>query len=304
MNEVFVRYAVRNILHSAILILCILLLGASVGWLFWGFTGLMWLSIFMGLTLFLGLKISPRLILKMYKAVPMKEYEASRLVHVVMRLSKKADLPFTPRLYYVPSRVANAFAVGSRKNGAIAITDGLLRAFNFRELQGVVAHEVGHLRNNDVWVMSLADSVTQLVNFVSWVGTILVFMNLPLFLFGGYQVPWLLIIILVSAPTVSALLQLALSRTREFEADLEAVALTRDPLGLVSGLEKLEQLSGGWFESVFLPGRRVPEPSLLRTHPSSEERIRRLLELYKEITSEEPPESHRLLSEFLPVVSK
>lgn len=299
MSKVFVRYAVRNVLHSIILVLSILFLGATVGWLFWGLEELIWLSIFMTMMLFLGLKISPYLILRVYRASRIQEHEAPRLVQMLQELSKKAELPSTPRLYYVPSRVANAFALGSRKNGAIAVTDGLLHGLTFRELQGVVAHEVGHLSNNDVWVMSLADSVTQLLNLMSWIGTILLLINLPLFLFGGYEFPWFLIVILVSAPTFSSLLQLALSRTREFEADLEAVRLTRDPRGLASGLEKLDQLAGGWLDRVFLPGRRVPDPSLLRTHPSTEERIRRLLELENDLMSEESSQFHGPLAEFL-----
>ncbi len=98
------------------------------------------------------------------------------------------------------------------------------------------------------------------------------------------------IFVLVFAPTLSALLQLALSRTREFEADVEAVRLTGDPHGLISGLEKLERLSGNWFERVFMSGRRVPEPSLLRTHPSTTERIRRLLQLEEELVREHAAE--------------
>jgi len=83
----------------------------------------------------------------------------------------------------------------------------------------------------------------------------------------------------VFCPMVTTLMQLALSRTREFEADLEAVRLTGDPGGLASALAKIERMSGGLLERIFLPGRRVPEPSLFRTHPVTEERIRRLLEL-------------------------
>ncbi len=143
----------------------------------------------------------------------------------------------------------------------------------------MLAHEMGHVRRNDGWIMGMADIVSQMVNVMSWIGFFLLVINLPMLLLGIFPVPWLAILILILAPTLSSLLQLALSRTREFDADLEAVRLTGDPRGLASGLAKLERLSRSWFERIFLPGRRIPEPSLLRTHPVTEERIKRLQEL-------------------------
>ena len=92
-------------------------------------------------------------------------------------------------------------------------------------------------------------------------------------------VSWWLILVLIVAPHLGALLQLALSRTRELDADLDAAGLTGDPLGLAAALAKLEQQHARLWESLMLPGRRLPEPSLLRTHPPTEERIRRLLAL-------------------------
>ena len=93
---------------------------------------------------------------------------------------------------------------------------------------------------------------------------------------------WLLIALLVLSPTIASLLQLALSRTREYDADLDAAGLTGDPRGLASALEKLERYQGGLFETLLLPGRRVPQPSLLRTHPPTRDRIARLLALEPE----------------------
>jgi heat shock protein HtpX len=297
---------IRNIVHSTLLILSMLLLSSGLGWLMWGTDGLFWLGIFGVGLLILGHAVSPQIVLKMYKARQLSERDAPYLMRMVNSLAGKAQLPAMPRVYYVPSRIANAFAVGTRKNGAIAVTDGLLRNFSSRELQGVLAHELGHLNSNDGWVMSLADSLSQLVSLMSWIGQFLLIINLPLFLWGDYQIPWLFIIILVLAPTVSALLQLALSRTREFEADLQAAMLTGDPRGLASGLAKLERISGNWFENLFLPGRRVPEPSLLRTHPPTEERVRRLLELEQDLTHEIDKKGHSrdlLLSSQAPVMS-
>jgi heat shock protein HtpX len=126
--------------------------------------------------------------------------------------------------------------------------------------------------------MTLADLVSRITHALSLVGQLLVLINLPLFLLNEATLSWLAILLLIFAPTLSALLQLALSRTREFDADLSAVDLTGDPQGLASALIKLEQ-QGGFLERLLMPGRHDPEPSLLRTHPRTEERIQRLLSL-------------------------
>jgi len=145
-----------------------------------------------------------------------------------------------------------------------------------------LAHEISHVRNNDMWVMGLADLFTRMTNILSVVGQFLLLLNLPLLLMSDYTISWAAILLLVFAPTLSALLQLALSRTREYDADLGAAELSGDPEGMALALAKLERLQAGFFERVFLPGRQIPEPSLLRTHPPTQERLRRLLALRHE----------------------
>jgi heat shock protein HtpX len=191
----------------------------------------------------------------------------------------------------------NAFTVGTRDNPAIGLTDGMIRNLTTRELTGVLAHEVSHAASNDLWVMGMADMVSQLVRAMSWIGLLLLFIHLPMYMLGFAKIPWLFILLLIVAPNIMVLLQLALSRTREHEADLDAVKLTGDPRGLASGLAKLEKLQGSLFERIFFPGRRVPEPSLLRTHPVTEDRIRRLLELESAITDRPIDEDDRLLQD-------
>jgi len=102
--------------------------------------------------------------------------------------------------------------------------------------------------------------------------------GIPAFLGAGVQIPWLGLLLLVFAPTIGGLLQLGLSRTREYDADLEGAALTGDPEGLASALLTLERKQGNLWEGLF-PGGRIPDPSLLRTHPRTEDRIRRLISL-------------------------
>ena len=124
--------------------------------------------------------------------------------------------------------------------------------------------------------MALADGMSRVVSLASWVGQAIFLINLPLFLVGAEVVPWTVPLVLIFAPTLMALLQLALSRSREFDADLGAVRLTGDAEGLARALLKLERRTGRFWEEIFLPGRRIPEPSLLRTHPPTEDRIARL----------------------------
>ena len=158
-----------------------------------------------------------------------------------------------------------------------------------RELAGVLAHEISHIRNNDLWLMSLADLTGRLTRTMTLLGLILLFVGLPLWLSGAASLPWLLISLLVFAPQLTVLLQLALSRAREFEADLDAAGLTGDPAGLASALARLERCQRGIWERILMPGYRLPEPSLLRSHPPTEQRIARLETLYDRPTEFGPP---------------
>lgn len=250
-----------------------------LGWLLWGPDGILML-ITLGLVgAIFNPAISPRLVMRLYGASPIHPRQAPDIRRAVEWLSHRSELPAQPELYYLPSSMLNAFAVGTRENSAIAVTDGLLRAMNLRELVGVLAHEISHIRNNDLWIMGLADMFTRATALLSYIGQFLLLLNLPLVMLSPVGINWLAILLLIFAPTFNALAQLALSRTREYNADLNAARLTGDPEGLATALARLEQAQGGWWERIFMPGRRVPDPSLLRTHPSTEERIRRLMEL-------------------------
>ena len=278
-RERVVKRKVTNFLQSALLITSMLGLLAAMGWSLAGNDGLLWLMLLGSLFLVLGPKVSPRLVLRLHHARPLSPYEAPGLFRIVRALAERAQLPGLPNLYYVPSRVVNAFAVGGRNDAALGLTDGLLRTLNQEELTGVLAHEVSHIRNSDLWVMGLADGVSRVTGTLSWIGQLMLLFNLPMLMLDAYQFPWLLVVLLISAPTASALLQLALSRTREFEADLDAARLTGNPRGLVKALAKMENIRRGWLQRIFPVGRRVPSLSLFRTHPETEERIQRLLEL-------------------------
>ncbi len=223
-------------------------------------------------------RVSPRMVLAMYKAEPVPRYRFTEAHRILDTLSRRAGLAVAPKLHVVPSATVNAFAVGRRDESAIAVTDGLVRLLSVRELAGVLAHEVSHIANADLRVMALADMVSRYTAFMSSVGLFALLANL-VFAAGGYamQVPWYAVLVLVASPSVGSLLQLALSRTREFDADLGAVILTGDPDGLASALVKLDRVQTRHWEAMVLPGGRLPGPSILRTHPPTDQRVERLM---------------------------
>ncbi len=252
---------------------------ALLGYLLWGRDGILMLLVAGAVGVFFNPAFSPWLVMRLYDAQPIAPAQAPALAQAVTALTGRAGLPREPELFYVPSPLLNAFAVGSRERSAIGLTDGLLRELDLRELVGVLAHEVSHIRNGDLRVMGLADTFSRATSILSLLGQFLLILNLPLILFAEVTINWWAIALLVFAPSLSALAQLALSRTREFDADLNAARLTGDPDGLARALAKLERIQGGWLERIFMPGRRVEQPSILRTHPETDERIARLMEL-------------------------
>lgn len=270
-----------------------LLLGLTARLLF-GEGAFLWTAGMVAVVLLLAPRLSPRIIMRLYQARPLTAAEAPELVQVLAELARRAGLPEVPALYWIDSPVMNAFAVGQRGSAAIAVTRGLLERLTPRELTGVLAHELSHVRNNDMWVMGLADTVSRLTANLSLIGQLMILVNLPLLAMGGVTLPWSALLLLVFAPAVSTLLQLALSRTREYDADLGAVLLTGDPDGLASALARLEREQGGWIERVLFPEGRNPNPSWLRTHPPTEERIRRLQALAGRVAETPPLPTHTL----------
>ena len=276
----FARNRAMNTLHTWLLAAGSMLLLAVTAWAFGGASGIVYAVIFGAVSMVLVRRVSPGMVLAMYKAKPVTRFEFPAGVAIVEELARRADLPVVPKLHVIPSKMLNAFAVGRRDNAAIAVTDALATRLSARELAGVLAHEISHIAHEDVRVMAFADMVSRFTSFMSSVGLVSLALNLLGFAGGfGEQVPWLAVLVMLAAPTVSGLLQMALSRTREFDADLEAAMLTGDPDGLASALTKLEKAQGRIWEGLMLPGSRIPDPSILRTHPVTAERVARLMAL-------------------------
>ena len=229
---------------------------------------------------------SDKIVLRMYGAQEASEAQAPQLHRIVHNLTVRAGLPM-PKLYVIPSEGANAFATGrDPSHAAVAVTQGILRLMDERELTGVLAHELAHVKNRDILISSvaatLAGVIMMLANMAQWAA-----------IFGmgrsdddedgGGMLGMLLMAFL--APLAAMIIQMAISRTREFAADRTGAALSGDPLGLASALSKLglaaERIpmdaspqTSHFFIVNPLRGQSVAR--FFSTHPPLEERIARL----------------------------
>ncbi|MCG8489332.1 MAG: zinc metalloprotease HtpX [Chromatiales bacterium] len=272
------RHKFRNFMQTVLLLGGMSLLLALCVELLFGQALWFWVFISTAVIIFSLPDMSPRWLLHLYQARPISPDQAPQLWMIIEELSRRAKLKTIPALYWIPSKTTNAFSVGRTNDSAIALTDGLLELLSMRELTAVLAHETAHLANNDIRLMSIADLISRLTHLMSSLGVILLLITFPL-MFLGYTPfsPWGILLLIVS-PSLSALMQLGLSRIREFDADLLAAELTGDPAGLAHALNKIAYPHGRFWQKLLFPGYRRPEPSLLRTHPKTGERIERLLE--------------------------
>lgn len=290
----------RNFLQSVILLAGIGLLLVTAVAIVWGLIGAVFTAVILAALFLLAPRVPPEAVMRLYRATLVPPNTDSQLSSLVDVLAYRANLPARPKLYVIPSMTLNAFATGSPGHSAIGLTEGLLRRLSLREISGVLAHEISHVRNNDLEVMALADVMTRFLQVLAYVALILAALNLFAMLTGEQVVSWWTVALLYSAPAISSLLQLGLSRAREFDADREAAALTGDPMGLASALRRLETYTGRFWEDLMfpVPGRRVPQPSVLRTHPTNDERVERLLSLQAE-----PAQYDRIVIVEQPMVS-
>ncbi len=244
----------------------------------------------MGLVLAVGMNFfsyfySDKMALSMYRAQPVTPEQNTaiynRVSPLVQQLTVRMGLPM-PKLWVIPERTPNAFATGRDPNHAsVAITAGLLEMMTDRELEGVVAHELGHVRHRDILISSIAATVASAITYLSYFG---------MFFGGGRDDedggPMAALAMMILGPMAAGLIQMAISRTREFSADNAAAQYTGSPDGLISALKKLDagasripmQHGDPSTAHMFImnPFRAGGMARLFSTHPSTEERIRNL----------------------------
>jgi len=232
---------------------------------------------------------SDKMVLAATRAQPISREGAPRLYAIVERLCGRSGLPM-PRLYLLPEAAPNAFATGRNpQHAAVAVTQGILQLLDDEEMEGVLAHELAHVKNRDILISSvaatLAGAVMLIANMVRWAA-----------IFGGMggrddeRNGGLLglLVTAILAPFAAVLIQMAVSRSREYQADASGATLAGHPYGLARALEKLEQYSrrvpmtvaGGVMTShlfIVRPFSGAGVKNLLSTHPPMAERIRRLL---------------------------
>lgn len=251
--------------------------------------------IFAAISSFGSWYFSDRAALAAYRAQPLTREQAPQLYDSVARLSNKAGLPM-PKLFIVPTRTPNAFATGRNpENAALAVTQGIMEALSPEELEGVLAHELTHIRNYDTLTQAVAGTLAGAITFV---GRILTFGALYGPVTRDHRQgpnPVGLLFLIILAPISAMLIQTAISRTREYAADAGAAEITGNPLSLASALQKLEEIgkqlpmNGNPALSPLLIVNPIPLGSLqalFRTHPPTEERIRRLSAIAQNVKQE------------------
>ena len=231
---------------------------------------------------------SDKLVLKHYHAVKVDENSAGGLYAIVRRLANAANVPM-PSVYIIPEQIPNAFATGRNpNNAAVAVTEGLLNLLSENEIEGVLAHEMSHVRHYDILIGSVA---------AVFAGAIAILANFAKFgaVFGGNennrQNGILMIVAAIIMPIAAAIIQMAISRSREYKADAGAANLTKHPEWLISALNKLENYAQNRTMQNATPHRAhmfIINPfsgvkssfsQLFRTHPSTKDRIARLNEI-------------------------
>ena len=274
-----------NAFKTTLLLTLMTLLLLFIGRAFGGQNGMILALVFAAVLNFISYFFSDKIALAMYRAQPVTREELPRAYAAVERLTQKIGIPM-PKIYVIPTESPNAFATGRNPSHAsVAVTHGILGLLNDEELEGVLAHELGHVNNRDILISSvaatLAGAITMIANMGKWA-----------MIFGGYGGSrdrrgggLTALFMLIVAPIAATLIQLAVSRSREYQADATGAHFTGNPYALASALQKLDAYSRR------LPMQATPSTAhlfiiqpflgmsfanLFSTHPPIAKRIERL----------------------------
>lgn len=273
-----------NWFKTTLLMAAIVALFAAIGDLLGGRQGMVMALVLAGMMNLGAYWFSDKLVLSMYHAEPVPP--SHPLYRIVAELAQRAQVPF-PKVYIIPESQPNAFATGrSPEHAAVAATEGLLQALSEREVRGVLAHEMAHVKNRDILISTISATVAGAISYLAQFGLI----------FGGNRGrensnPFLALLLLILAPIAATIIQFAISRTREFGADARGAEICGDPLALAHALEKIERIASGM---PMATAQHHPETAqmmilnplsaeglsrLFSTHPPTAERIARLRQI-------------------------
>ncbi|MFH1637886.1 MAG: zinc metalloprotease HtpX [Candidatus Woesearchaeota archaeon] len=279
---------IKNQIKTAILLAVLTALLLWIG-SFWGASGLIIGLAFALLINFGSYFFSDKIVLAMYKAKEVKEHDQPRLYKIVKEVVHLAQVPM-PKVYIIPTSTPNAFATGRNpKHSAVACTEGIMQLLNDHELKGVIAHEISHIKNRDILIQTIAATIAGVISYVAMVARwSAIFGGFGGRDQGGNNIVSLIVLAIIT-PLIAMLIQLAISRSREYLADESAAKILHDGHGLASALHKLEagvkhdplRFGNNATSSLFIvnPFKASALLSLLSTHPSTKERIRRLEKL-------------------------
>jgi heat shock protein HtpX len=231
---------------------------------------------------------SHKLVLKIYKAKEIKKSDNPEIHEMIQEIANNANIP-KPKIYLIPSENPNAFATGPNyKKSVVAVTSGILRLLSKEELKGVLAHEIAHIKNRDMLISTIAATIAAVISYVA-------FMARFAAIFGGMSRDdnsggfIELLALAIIAPITAMIIQLAISRSREYIADETGARLLHNPIPLANALEKLEQgakdhpmrMGGQHTAHMFItnPFRKMHFAKIFSTHPPMKERIKRLKNL-------------------------
>ncbi len=277
---------------TVVLLTLMTLLMVWVGGIFGGTSGMLIALAIAGVMNFVSYFYSDKLVLRHYRAIEVDERSAPGLLEIVRRLARKAGVPM-PKVYIIPEQVPNAFATGRNpSHAAVAVTEGLLELLSEEEVEAVLAHELSHVRHYDILIGTIAATIA---GAIAWIANIMQFGAM----FGGRDDrnvnPILMLVLSLILPLAAGIIQMAVSRSREFMADEGAARLTGHPEWLASALMKLENYNRRGILPEATPetahmfivnpftGKDFSFASLFRTHPTTEQRIERLEALRREM---------------------
>ncbi len=257
----------------------------AVGYLLGGTSGMTLALVFAFAMNFASYWFSDKIVLSMYRAKEVPRSQNPELHRIVEKVARGANIP-KPKVYLVETNMPNAFATGrSKSHASVAVTSGILNIMDDGELEGVLAHEVSHVKNYDTLTQTMAATIGGALAYlaqIAWYGT----------LFGNSRERGgnsaMMLPLLILAPVAATLVQMAISRSREFKADHDSGIITKNPMGLASALQKIEssvskvRLGGNpATASMFIvnPFRGDTFVSLFSTHPSTQSRVQKLKEL-------------------------